>query len=205
MELSTKYPVYYMDKDNLLLPLKELASVAEEAIELFLNETGAQKVNIVAWSRAGLAARIIACDMPDKVASVTTVCTPHRGLRGTDGIMGKLVKKCWYKLVGTAPKAFELAVKTMSPLYMQGFNERYPNVEDIFYQSAACAMHPETDKRLSAANNILEITDGENDGVVSVYSALWGQYGRIYRGVSHLDAAEKDFPELIENLIQLGL
>lgn len=194
-----------MDKDNILLPLKELASAAEEDIKLLINETGAEKINIVAWSRAGLAARIIAHDMPDKVASVTTVCTPHRGLRTADAGMGRLAVKCWRKLIKTELKAFELAVKSMSPDYMTAFNARYPDVDGVFFQSAACVMSPGDDKRLAAANNIISMLDGENDGVVSLYSALWGQYGRVYRGVSHLSVPQEIYDDLIKNLIRQGL
>ena len=50
-------------------------------IEGILQETGAQKVNIIAHSKGGLDAKymIQTLDMADKVASLTTLCTPHKG------------------------------------------------------------------------------------------------------------------------------
>lgn len=183
----------------MLLPPAKLAEIAREKVK------EAEKVNIIAWSRWGLAARMLACEMPEKIASVTTVCTPHRGLRTTENLLGRPALKCWRKLAKVDSKAFDNAVRTMSPLYMEGFNARYPDAEGVFYQSAACAMAPADDARLSGANNIISIFDGENDGVVSVYSALWGQYGKVFRGVSHLNAVEEACDEMIKSLIKNGL
>ena len=46
-----------------------------------LSETGAEKVNVIGHSKGGLDTKymISALDMEDKVASLTTLCTPHRG------------------------------------------------------------------------------------------------------------------------------
>lgn len=200
MELKTKYPVVFLNSEEILLPLKELVSRAKEQIL----KTGAEKVNIIAWSRWGLAARILACEMPEKIASVSTVCTPHRGLRAAEGFMGRLAVKCWARLAGKT-KELDAAVKTMSPAFMREFNEKYPQVRGVFCQSAACAMKPGDDEKLASANNIISITDGENDGVVSLYSALWGQHGRVYRGVSHLGVTDEIYGDLIAVLMEYEL
>lgn len=197
MELKTKYPVVFLRDKEELYSIGKLADMAREK----LADVGNEKVNIIAWSRWGLAARVLACEMPDKIASVSTVCTPHRGIRAVDGLMGRLAIKCWARLAGKT-KALDAAVKTMLPTFMQEFNEKYPNVSGIFYQSAACAMMPGDDETLASANNIISITDGENDGVVSLYSALWGQHGRVYRGVSHLGVTDKIYGDLIAVLIE---
>ncbi|MBQ8381307.1 MAG: alpha/beta fold hydrolase [Clostridia bacterium] len=46
-----------------------------------LEETGAEKVNVIGHSKGGLDTKymINELDMEDKVASLTTLCTPHRG------------------------------------------------------------------------------------------------------------------------------
>ena len=197
MELKTKYPVVFLNSEEILLPLKDLVSRAKEQIL----KTGAEKVNIIAWSRWGLAARVLACEMPEKIASVSTACTPHRGIRAVDGLMGRLAVKCWARLAGKT-KELDAAVKTMSPTRMREFNEKYPDVGGVFYQSAACAMKPGDDGGLAAANNIISITDGENDGVVSLYSALWGQRCKVYRGVSHLGVTDEIYGDLIAVLME---
>lgn len=56
------------------------AQLKEELLAL-MADTGADKVNIVAHSKGGLDAKymIARLDMADSVASLTTLCTPHKG------------------------------------------------------------------------------------------------------------------------------
>lgn len=49
-------------------------------------KTGATKVNLIAHSQGGLTSRYAAAAMPDAVASVTTIGTPHRGTHVADWI-----------------------------------------------------------------------------------------------------------------------
>lgn len=50
-------------------------------VEEVLSETGAEQVNIIAHSKGGLDAKFMITDlgMEGKVASLTTLCTPHQG------------------------------------------------------------------------------------------------------------------------------
>lgn len=70
------------------------ASLAEQ-IDAILEKTGAAKVNIVAHSQGGLDARVLVSPAGlgygDKVATVSTISTPHRGSRVADAVLG-LVK-----------------------------------------------------------------------------------------------------------------
>lgn len=75
------------------------AAVAEQ-LDAILERTGKAKVNLVAHSQGGLDARVIASPnglgYGDRVASVTTIATPHRGSRVADvalGIAGPLPSK----------------------------------------------------------------------------------------------------------------
>jgi triacylglycerol lipase len=49
-------------------------------------KTGAKKVNLVAHSQGGLSSRYAAAVMPEAVASITTIGTPHRGTQVADWI-----------------------------------------------------------------------------------------------------------------------
>ena len=49
------------------------------AVQQFLQQTGAAKVNIIGHSQGGLDARVVANLRPDLVASVVTISTPHHG------------------------------------------------------------------------------------------------------------------------------
>ena len=57
------------------------AAQLKEEIDAILAETGAEKVNLIAHSKGGLDAKwmIEHLDMAEKVASLTTLCTPHQG------------------------------------------------------------------------------------------------------------------------------
>lgn len=55
-------------------------------IRTVLAATGAQKVNLIGHSQGGLSSRYAAAVMPQAVASVTTIGTPHRGSEVADWI-----------------------------------------------------------------------------------------------------------------------
>ena len=57
------------------------AAQLKAEIETILRDTGAEKVNLIAHSKGGLDAKwmIEHLDMAEKVASLTTLCTPHQG------------------------------------------------------------------------------------------------------------------------------
>jgi triacylglycerol lipase len=53
-------------------------------VEQVLAATGASKVNLIGHSQGGMSARYVAAVAPDRVASVTTIGTPHRGTQFAD-------------------------------------------------------------------------------------------------------------------------
>lgn len=61
--------------------VKTNAAQLKEEISALLAETGAEKVNIIAHSKGGLDAKYMIRElgMAEKTASLTTLCTPHRG------------------------------------------------------------------------------------------------------------------------------
>ena len=74
------YTVYKSRVDGFGTVAGNAAQLKAE-IEAVLRETGAGKVNLIAHSKGGLDAKymIQQLQMADKVASLTTLCTPHRG------------------------------------------------------------------------------------------------------------------------------
>lgn len=60
-----------------------------ERINQIILETGAERVNIIAHSKGGLDCRyaISSLGMGDKVASLTTIATPHHGSKTMDKLM----------------------------------------------------------------------------------------------------------------------
>lgn len=184
------------------------AEAITERIDAILEETGAEKVNLIAHSKGGLEARMAASSLGygDKIASITTIATPHKGSKTIDRLMGLLPKGIfnitafavnnWIRLAGDKEPDFLKVCEGFTTKYMEQFNRANPDVPGVFYQSFACAMsHPFSDISLSKANFILNRIEGENDGLVSVESALRGEHARVlrsnsFRGISHLDAID---------------
>ena len=172
-----------------------------------VRQTECGKVNIIAHSKGGLDARMAACRFgcAGQIASITTVATPHRGSRTIDRLIplarpvwsiAAFAVNNWIRLVGDRKPDFLRLCRDLTTEHMRRFNAQNPDVPGIFYQSYACIMkHPFSDLHLSTANWILGRIEGENDGLVSVESALWGEERHVvrsagFRGVSHLDAID---------------
>ncbi|WP_136419929.1 triacylglycerol lipase [Herbaspirillum sp. ST 5-3] len=57
-----------------------------ETMRAVMIQTGAAKVNLIAHSQGGLTSRYAAAAMPEAIASITTIGTPHRGTHLADWI-----------------------------------------------------------------------------------------------------------------------
>lgn len=69
------------------------AAIAEQ-IDVILTQTGKAKVNLVGHSQGGMDARLLASPAGlgygDRIASITTVSTPHRGSKVADLVLGMI-------------------------------------------------------------------------------------------------------------------
>ncbi len=177
-------------------------------IDRVLKETGAEKVNLIAHSKGGVEARMVASSLGygDRIASVTTISSPHRGSK-TFSIFLKAPRvffsvaafavNNWIRLVGDREPDFRRVCEGFDVAHMERFNAENPDAPGVYYQSVAGVMkRPLSDVSLSTANFVLNRIEGPNDGLVSASSAQWGERcitisGNTRRGVSHLD--EIDF------------
>ncbi len=188
--------------------IEDNAKTLKARIRQILDETGSDKVNIIAHSKGGLEARMAASSlgMGAFIASITTIGTPHRGSKTIDKLLkapnslfniASFAVDNWIGLIGDTKPNFYAVCRDFSTAYAETFNRENPDVPGIFYQSFAGVMKtPLSDINLSTANVIVKMIEGENDGLVSVSSAKWGESftlltGRTNRGVSHYD--EIDF------------
>lgn len=78
--LEQGYAVFKSQVDAFGTVENNAAQLKEELLAI-LQKTGAEKVNLIAHSKGGLDAKHMIChlDMAGQVASLTTLCTPHRG------------------------------------------------------------------------------------------------------------------------------
>lgn len=172
-----------------------------------LHTGGYDRINLICHSKGGLEARAAAHlpEMAGKIASITTIATPHHGSMTVDRLLclprwifavaGYAVDH-WIRLFGDHTPDFARVCREFSSTHMLQFNACTPDIAGIFYQSYACSMHhASSDWRLWISYLVVRHIEGENDGLVSVQSALWGEHAYCLhspgkRGLSHFDAID---------------
>ena len=70
---------------------------------------------------------------------------------------------------------------------MAKFNSLCPDRKDIRYFSFGASFKPTWGSVFRSSHKIIESQEGENDGLVSVKSAIWGDYKGTIPDVNHLD------------------
>lgn len=170
-----------------------------------LEETGSDKVNIIAHSKGGLDARhaISAYGLGDKVASLTTISTPHMGCRFIDKLLGilpdrfirfldRIVNKTFGRLGDKKPDFYN-AVHQFTTEHSAQFNKTVTNDPQVYYQSYVSRMRSFfSDSLLCIPYLMIKPLEGKNDGLVSIESAKWGDFRGVlcssgWRGISHGD------------------
>ena len=162
-----------------------------------IEETGCEKVNIIAHSKGGLDARYMISElgMSEKVASLTTLCTPHKGSAVATKIwsLPRWIKSClaffintFYRIIGDEkPDSLRVCEQLKSC-------ENEENAEafgDVYCQSYSTVLKKGRDCLLLAVPMKMCANAGEeeNDGVVSSESSKFGNYKGdcIDESVSH--------------------
>jgi len=184
----------------------ENAVIIKKRIEEILEETGAEKVNIIAHSKGGLESRyaITKLGMSSKVASLTTLASPHRGSAMADTILAFLTRKNmldwslkiigkYAKLLGDKNPDVFLASDELTIAYMKHFNQSVPDIPTVYYQSyggLVTEKYPAWHIRIQY--KLMIKAEGENDCIVSKKSYIWGNFKGTVKsnddfGVSHFD------------------
>lgn len=174
---------------------RKAGALISEAEEI-LKAAGEEKVNIIAHSEAGIYIRLLAAtpEYRGHIASLTSIAVPHWGLRAVDDAL-----KSPHRILSPAAVAigslsklmpdFKSEMHELSADYMGGFNRIHGRPQDIFTQSYAFIAEGKKHD-FAASGAMLSLTDSENDGFVSLYSALWGSRCITVRGPSHFDAID---------------
>jgi len=176
--------------------------------------SGKSKANIVGHSHGTIYTRyaITNLGLSSKVASYTGLSGPHRGSSVADTIFNIVPNQGW-ALVGATldivytfvfgdknPNSLENGLEMTRPYMQNVFNKNCPDVSGLYYQSY-------TSKIKYVSNSlILEVPwlialyyEGENDGLVSVTSAKWGNFRGVIEGawwaggVDHLNIVNQFF------------
>ena len=203
-ELKRNGAVIYYGNQEALGTIAYNAEDIRKRILQIREETGAEKVNIIAHSKGGLDARcaITTLGMGPYVASLTTMNTPHRGCRFVDYACRlpegfyRFVAGCFdrtFARFGDKSPDFYTATHQFSTEASARFNENTPDMPGVYYQSYTSKMrNPFSHLLLSIPYCLIRPLEGENDGLVSVESAKWGEFRGVFsnqrlRGISHGD------------------
>jgi triacylglycerol lipase len=174
------------------------AQILKTTIERVLAETNAEKVNIIAHSKGGLDARyfIWRYDFGDRVASLTTISTPHLGTELADLAYGtpvthtlpaRMVLGRIGKNSGDHSPNFYLVLRQLTTEFMDIFNREVIPDERVYYQSFSCSMDSQWEEPLYFFSYLyVRSVSGANDGVVSRASTRWGPHQvAILSSLSH--------------------
>lgn len=130
------------------------------------NEQG--PLHLIAHSMGGLDARyyISHLDGHRKIASLTTLSTPHRGSPAADYVVGSL------SLFRLSKGVHDLTTESM-----RTFNANTPDHPDVIYRSYS-AKRPLSELPWLTRHHarIITAAEGENDSQVSIRSACWGEH-----------------------------
>jgi len=201
--------VVYYGKQQSARSIHDSAVELSATIRQVIEETGAEKVNIIAHSKGGLDSRYaISCLGMDKyVATLTTLNTPHKGCDMVDFLLGKVPAKFanWLarrynrifgKLGDSAPD-FMAGVQSLSAKNMVGLNEEMPDSPDVSYRSCMTVMKCVLSAGLfplALSYLLIKKLNGRNDGLVWEESAKHGRYRLIetkhIRGITHGDVID---------------
>lgn len=176
------------------------AEILKNTVDAVLRETGAEKVNIIAHSKGGLDSRyfIWKYHYGGRVASLTTIATPHHGAEIADLIfkqkivhstLAKKTLNVFGRLYGdTNPDLYNVNHQ-LTTEKMKEFNEITGMDDRVYYQSVYTTMNNSWDDLMFFYSHwYIKSAAGANDGVVSERSARWGNnIIKISGGISHAE------------------
>lgn len=206
--------VYYGNQQS-AKSIPESAAELKAQIEAVLAETGAEKVNIIAHSKGGLDSRyaISSLGLGEKVATLTTINTPHGGSDMVDYLMGKIPDSMvkWiadrynsiFRKLGDKEPDFLAGVGDLSPVRLKELAPYMEDCPDVSYRSCMSVMKSvfSAGLPLNVGYLIIKKLNGRSDGLVWEGAAQHGEHRMVtakgIRGISHGDTIDL-FRENIE-------
>jgi triacylglycerol lipase len=200
--------IFYGEHDS-ARPVAESAAELADRIEWILKKTGAEKLNVIAHSKGGLDMRYALAHLgvAPRVASLTTVNTPHNGCVFANELLKKVPKRVAdfvanayddiAERAGDESPCFMAAVQDLTDEACAARNGEMPLPEGVFCQSVGSRLKKGAAARfpLNLSYHIVKKYDGPNDGLVATTSFAWGERFTLLepsgrRGISHGDMVD---------------
>ncbi|MBQ2184276.1 MAG: hypothetical protein II399_06530 [Lachnospiraceae bacterium] len=166
--------------------VKRNAAILKKQIEKIIHNTGCEKVNIIAHSKGGLESRymISKLGMEHKVASLTTLDTPHRGSPIADTLFKVLPDKIFKFIAGIIDRYEKkqgdivpdiyTSTREATTSYCEEFNQNIEDKQGVLYQSVALTCVRFSPKYWLSKIIMNASTKEKNDGIVTESSSKWG-------------------------------
>ncbi|MDE5945722.1 MAG: hypothetical protein K2G63_00235 [Oscillospiraceae bacterium] len=180
----------------------------KKSLDKALIESGSEKVNIIAHSKGGLDARYLISSLGEykKVASLSTVDTPHHGSQTVDFLLkfpdilvkatGKITDFFMYICGDSCPESYQV-FQELTTDYLEKFNIENPDMPDIYYQSYGFFMkNIFSDIVMSFPYSVIKSIEHENtDGLLTERAMNWTNFRGMFtspsrRGISHCDTTD---------------
>lgn len=201
--------IYYGDHQS-AASVENSAKELADRISQIVKETGCEKVNVIAHSKGGLDIKtaVAKFGMADKVASIITVNTPHRGCEFAEYLLNKAPEGMKEKVASAYNSALKKIgdpnpdfIAAVTDLTASGCKRIAQQADDFDYKgrgiytksigscmkNAASGAFP-----LNMSYHLVKMFDGPNDGLVGEASFRWGEdyeflENKKQRGISHGD------------------
>ena len=211
-DLTTNGATVYYGHQHSAASVADCGRELAERIRAIIEETGCEKVNVIAHSKGGLDMRYALQNygIAPCVASLTTVNTPHTGCIFADFLLKTFPESVKDKIAATYNKAahklgdpnpdFMAAVSDLTATgcaalepHLAGKSNPAP-LADIYCQSVGTLLPRATGGRfpMNLAYPIVRFFDGPNDGLVAETAFPFGEKYTLLtpkgkRGISHGD------------------
>lgn len=208
-ELEANGATIFYGEQQSAASVKDSAEELAARIEQLVRKTGCGKVNIIAHSKGGLDSRYAISKLgADKyVASLTTINTPHHGCLFAEYLLNnapekfvKSVEKIYnsaFRRLGDPAPDFLAAVTDLTNSRCEQFNTDTPDMPGVMYRSVGSHARCSKSGRfpLNLSYPIVKKYDGDNDGLVALTSAPWGEDFIVLhptgkRGITHADVID---------------
>lgn len=202
-------------------PTRSVVSRGHALKESILKQLGDEPFHLIAHSMGGLDARymITHLGMDKQTITLTTIGTPHRGTVIAD----RLVDRGERLGLANLMKYLQVPVEAFYDLRSSvcaDFNIQTPNSPNVRYFSViGIKQRKDMLFALRFTSDILAKDEGPNDGLVSSYSARWGEWETIWdcdhaSQIGWVGTREKSpalsfsvqegYQEILQQLIKLG-
>ncbi len=207
-ELEKNGATIYYGKQQSAGTVENNARELFDRIEKIVNDTGCEKVNIIAHSKGGLDSRYAISELGASkyVASLTTINSPHNGCIFAEYLFENIPEK----IIQTATKGYNTtlqkfgeqpdflgALMDLTATKCRERNEIVKDADGVLYESVMsyCENLRGGQFPLNLSSMFVNKFDGKNDGLVSIESAKWGTSFTLIepkgkRGISHGDVID---------------